>query len=660
MLASRSFLPWLALAAAGALFLALSALRGGDEGGGTPLEPLDGQSPPATAGPEGLAHPAGPDVALDSPGEISGRAAGSRMAAGVGQAGRIGDPVGVLRGRVRHAETGLPAAGLCFWLEQPQLWGGAESAAHVETDVEGRFVTKAAFRRALVEVGLAEADCGSGDRRFELVPRRVQAVGEPLELYAHGPRLVLHVRAQTPEGDWVPRPQVSLVPVREARSPGFVHRIDASRVYFDRERQLVDDLALSGADRSVFPVFQGQLDEFGELALLRSHAGRELRFATGDGLSLVGLSGEVHHTFQLLPRPHLQVRLLDAAGEFDPTGVEAVARFASGDETLAEFTRGRRTWEFRSGWAVPGECDVRLVGAVSRRVLAERRVLLRGGEVHLVEFERAELPLLPGDGEPFIAVAGTVKDREGAPLADVQLEARWTGGRRVLFTGRSGEFQLAMRTRVGPITISIAEDVSAGRFSPMERSVPFGTRTLEFQRVSRDEVHLRLRVVDSGTQETVLGLRHVQLHRAGALPRVDVGLLDCDLDEPWMEGSYAPAAGARYVVRVPHYQAARGALPSTGVAGERDLVLSLTRGFRDELLVASAEDGAPLPGVRVQTFAGATLGITGADGRVALLAERWPEGLVFVAEGYAPERWRLDWEGLCAGVAGRIELSRSP
>lgn len=656
MAAPRFVLPWLALAAVGALVLAL-ATRGGGEGAEA-LLPLTGEShldpaPSPSLSSAAIRGPGGGSDALEPSAASAGRTAG-----GSSVDARIGDPVGALRGRVRYAETGLPAANLCFWLEQRELWSGGSAASYVETDAEGRFVTGASFRRAQVEVGRAESDCGSGDRRFEILPRVAQATGARLELFAHGPRIVLHVRVQEPDGGWVPRPQLSLVPASGLRPNGFVHRVDGTRFFFDQDRQLFENLALSSAEHSVFLVFDGQLRDFGARALLRSHSGPQLRFGTGDALSLEGLSGEVHHTFQLCPRPRLRVRLLDSNGEFDPSGMEAIARFASGDEALAEFARGRRRWEFQSGWSVPGVCDVLLVGAASRRVLAERRVTLRGGEEHLVDFERAELPLLPGDGQPFVALAGRVIDEGGVPLDDIELDARWAVGRRTLFSGPDGEFHLTMHTRVGPITLSIAEDVAAGRFEPTERTVAFGTRGLEFQRVGRDEVSLRLRLVDAKSQETLLGLRHVQLHRAGALPRVDVGLLDCDSEEPWLRGSYAPDASARYLVRVPHFRTERGALPRTGVAGERDLVLPLARGFREDLLVVGAEDGRPLAGVQVRTFEGAALGTTGVDGRAALQAQRWPEGLVFELEGYRPQRWRLDWEGLCAGVAGRIELSR--
>ena len=587
---------------------------------------------------------------------------------------RIGDSFpGPLAGRVVLAESGHPGAGLRFWVEQAALWRGEDRSTLVETDAEGRFRLPAGYQRATLEIGRAWIEARGSDPLFELTPSRLQPrEGQELELLASAPRLVLRVRGRLPDGSLVRQPRISLVgpppPIRGRRElDEYRHRS-----YFDPSRRPERVWTESSEEESVFRLFPGDLEGAASRALFHSFRGVGASatngphlFDTDLALELSDLEGERSHTFLLRPRPQLFVRLVGAGGEFNPLGVEAWARFQSGDRSRAVLGRRASRWEFDTGWIAPGPCTVTLVDSQTGREFARRDLVLQAGEEHSVEFSRAALAAsFDYRGTPSVALSGRVSDEHGQPLAGVELVVTWAGGeRRLLVSGPGGDFGMSLSEDVGLLELRVAGGVAEGVFQPPVLQVPYGTTLLELFRREGQVAPVRFVFVDGRDGAVLEGLRHCVLRRAGLAGRLgeSAELVDCDWDEPRLEAEYSPGADVEWSAHVPHFRPAGGRLPRTVAQGEAvEVRVPLEPGFRERLRVLDEDGGRPLVGVQVSTFAGESLGQSDRGGELAIERALWPEGLRFEREGYRTYETRLDWNGLSEHWDGEVRLARHP
>ena len=265
-----------------------------------------------------------------------------------------------------------------------------------------------------------------------------------------------------------------------------------------------------------------------------------------------------------------------------------------------------------------------------------KSILVRTGGHERVDFE------LPAAGVRT-AVSGRVVDERGAPLKGVSLVVTPSGEwpRRVT-TDAQGRFECpAAPCESVHVTANLTAE--GDRFDPDERTVPYGTRDVEFHRIEKARiVRFDMVVVDRESGERMDDFA-ARIDRGQGTERHDNGYAGRrSFELRVLPESRWHVAAKDHLTKTLRIAEALAAL------GEGEVLrVELERGLEHELVVLDAETGAPLEGVVLRSpTAGEAR--TDAAGRVRVSADHWSvysvhkdgfESTTFDPEDHVLWRW---------------------
>jgi len=265
-------------------------------------------------------------------------------------------------------------------------------------------------------------------------------------------------------------------------------------------------------------------------------------------------------------------------------------------------------------------------------------------EVEVVLHERAELTLrLPEEEDLQLVVAGRVVGLDGEPPEYTFLLVSCDGETpKRLNLDPDGAFELRRLEPCESVVVSAVVSVYGDPVEPEEVRVPAGTRGLVFKTRAGPELsRVIFEIADARTgkptpdDQTAIVIYREPKEGSRASARAFFGS-----EAGTVEVDFPPSPDLRWTVLVPGYEEQRGSIPSTEPDAEPEILrVRLHPGFRRELFVRDATNGARLGMVTVRDGSGRALGVTGSDGGIVLAAPEWPGELTFERPGYSSTTW---------------------